>query len=91
MAISSEESLDTAGNRTIEKPWRYGLRSSKGFVVAVVSIAIFTVSDHMDIHHVKYETRENREESGRTVPDIRTQDIFLYGMVGSPSTARKAP
>lgn len=39
-----DESDNSARKEVTKTPWQYGLRSSKVFVVAVITIAIFTVS-----------------------------------------------
>lgn len=60
MADSIEEDLHgTVGKGHTEKMWWYRLRSSKRFVIAVISIAIFTVGKI--IKNLEAERRNRRK------------------------------
>lgn len=59
-----------------QPPWNLEFRSSKKFVITVVSIAVFTVC----LYCVSYGSREKL---------ILAQDFFIYGMVGAVRKRRR--
>jgi hypothetical protein len=79
MADSIEEDLHgTMGKRHTEKVWWYRLRSSKRFVIAVISIAIFTVGKI-----IRRNRRKDKKEIGLIFIDGSSRMYFYMGWWGS--------
>lgn len=63
--------VEAAGHDTPRKPWLLEFRSSNGFILATVCVAIFTVRSTRKIFSPDYKA------------DNLFEDAFLYGVVSS--------